>query len=229
MASRNPDAVTDTAPFRDILIEHDFIRQPPRPGEPLKPGKHTIQGIGAGFIPDTLDLKMVDRVEQVTDDGALRHNLAQVFFFGDRHVQAWGRRAQRRRAAGGGGDQLGPAGHVDAHEARMGDGRARHPQVDLGRPGPPQQLGRIILRPRLRDTASRNQTDQMVARTERPADRLDQLPRQIGRPLRRRRLAGQADQKFRAGEAGFIGGGVTGGYLRFNSSSRIPASEPIAP
>ena len=29
--------VTDTAPFRDILIEEEFIRQPPRPGEPLKP------------------------------------------------------------------------------------------------------------------------------------------------------------------------------------------------
>ena len=29
--------VTDTAPFRDILIEQQFIRQPPRPGEPLRP------------------------------------------------------------------------------------------------------------------------------------------------------------------------------------------------
>lgn len=28
--------VTDTAPFRDILIEHDFIRKPPQPGESLK-------------------------------------------------------------------------------------------------------------------------------------------------------------------------------------------------
>jgi phosphoribosyl 1,2-cyclic phosphodiesterase len=28
--------VTDTAPFRDILIEQEFIRQPPRPGDPLK-------------------------------------------------------------------------------------------------------------------------------------------------------------------------------------------------
>jgi cysteine synthase A len=40
-------------------------------GQNLAPGPHKIQGIGAGFIPDTLDLSMVDRVEQVTDDEAL--------------------------------------------------------------------------------------------------------------------------------------------------------------
>lgn len=39
--------------------------------QPLQPGPHKIQGIGAGFIPDTLDLSMVDRVERVTDDEAL--------------------------------------------------------------------------------------------------------------------------------------------------------------
>jgi len=39
--------------------------------EPLQPGPHKIQGIGAGFIPDTLDLSMVDRVERVGDDESL--------------------------------------------------------------------------------------------------------------------------------------------------------------
>jgi cysteine synthase A len=40
-------------------------------GEELKPGPHMIQGIGAGFIPDVLDLSVIDRVELVNNDDAL--------------------------------------------------------------------------------------------------------------------------------------------------------------
>lgn len=40
-------------------------------GQELKPGKHLIQGIGAGFIPDVLNLSIIDQVIPVEDEDAL--------------------------------------------------------------------------------------------------------------------------------------------------------------
>jgi len=42
-----------------------------RAGEPLRPSPHKIQGIGAGFVPDVVDMSLIDEIHQVTNDEAL--------------------------------------------------------------------------------------------------------------------------------------------------------------
>jgi cysteine synthase A len=42
-----------------------------RNGDPIKPGPHKIQGIGAGFVPANVDLAMIDRMELVTNEESI--------------------------------------------------------------------------------------------------------------------------------------------------------------
>ena len=51
-------------------VESPVISQTLR-GEPIQPGPHKIQGIGAGFVPANLDLSLVDRVERVSGAEAI--------------------------------------------------------------------------------------------------------------------------------------------------------------
>ena len=63
------------APFLSVAVEpvaSPVISQK-LAGQEIVPGPHKIQGIGAGFIPDTLDLSIVDRVEQVTNEESVEY------------------------------------------------------------------------------------------------------------------------------------------------------------
>nr|WP_315472258.1 cysteine synthase A [uncultured Undibacterium sp.] len=44
-----------------------------RNGQEIKPAPHKIQGIGAGFVPDVLDLSLVDLIEQVSNEEAVAY------------------------------------------------------------------------------------------------------------------------------------------------------------
>ena len=59
--------------IQSIAVEptHSPVMTQKLAGEELKPGPHKIQGIGAGFIPDTLDMSLVDSVEQVTNEESI--------------------------------------------------------------------------------------------------------------------------------------------------------------
>ena len=50
---------------------HSPVLTQRRAGQAIQPGPHKIQGIGAGFVPDILDLSLVDAIEQVTNDEAI--------------------------------------------------------------------------------------------------------------------------------------------------------------
>jgi cysteine synthase A len=59
--------------FRAIAVEpkQSPVLSQTLAGEPLKPGPHKIQGIGAGFVPKILNLKIIDEVITIDQDEAI--------------------------------------------------------------------------------------------------------------------------------------------------------------
>ena len=60
-------------PLLSVAVEpvHSPVISQTLAGQPVQPAPHKIQGIGAGFVPKNLDLALVDRVEQVSNDEAI--------------------------------------------------------------------------------------------------------------------------------------------------------------
>jgi len=60
-------------PILSVAVEPEAspILSQARSGQPLKSGPHKIQGIGAGFVPEVLDLSLVDGIETVSNEEAI--------------------------------------------------------------------------------------------------------------------------------------------------------------
>ena len=66
---------TRRKPILSVAVEPELspVLTQTRAGAPLAPGAHKIQGIGAGFVPDVLDLGLVDQIETVSNEEAISY------------------------------------------------------------------------------------------------------------------------------------------------------------